>query len=331
MCKLSQYITSAWYKKNPLLYLLYPLSMLYSFIAKLRANYLIAKSKEIVFGAPVIVVGNITVGGTGKTPMVIYLAQLLKSQGYKVGLVSRGYGGKKEYPMLVKEVSNPLDVGDEAVMLVRQTGCPMIVDANRVRAVRTLLANHECDIVISDDGLQHYAMPRDMEIIVIDGKRRLGNKLCLPAGPLREDASRLVHADFVVANGGISRPTEFTMLLEPVCLYNLMDEAKNWPLDKLQGQCVHAVAGIGNPHRFFSMLRKMGLEVIEHSFADHHVFVASDLNFPDQLPIVMTHKDSVKCAKFAKENMWCMEVEAVLDEVFVNRFINEVKKICGTI
>lgn len=293
-----------WYKKNWLNYLLLPLSWCYQSIMSIRRwCYQTRWFKSYRSPAPVIVVGNLTVGGTGKTPVVIELAKQLTNLGYKPGIVSRGYGGKApEYPFLV---SNNADVnfsGDEPKLIAKRTNCPVVVDPKRPRAAQFLLNNFSCDIVLSDDGLQHYAMDRDVEIVVQDSQRGNGNSFCLPAGPLREPIKRLASVDYVLTKLQPNVDTVY-QLNNPEKTLELKDFSK-----------VHAVAGIGNPNKFFNLLRDNGVEVIEHPFPDHHRFRAKDLAFNDDLPIIITEKDAVKCDAISAPNCWVLAISVTLPE-----------------
>ncbi len=306
-----------WYKKNRIATLLWPFSLLFRSISFLRRmGYRIGLFTVYEVSVPVIVVGNVTVGGTGKTPMVVWLASFLREQGFKPGIVSRGYGGKaSQWPQQVRVDSDPTVVGDEPILLARRTGCPVAVAPKRVRAAGSLLQHEDCDIIIADDGLQHYALHRDVEIAVIDGVRRLGNGYCLPAGPLREPASRLRSVDFVVTNG-LPAHDEFGMSFNLGSVYNLGDQDRTAPLEDFRGKVVHAVAGIGHPARFFSFLKRLGLSVIEHPFADHHIFSEADLDFGDDAPVIMTEKDAVKCRRLCCDNAWFVTVNACVDDAF---------------
>lgn len=297
-----------WYSKNLLAYCLLPLSFLYRIIIALRKWLYQRNIKPVTrFNVPVIIVGNITVGGTGKTPLVIWLAHFLKQQGYKPGIVSRGYGGvAAQYPVMVTATSDVKVVGDEPLLIARNTQCPLVVDPNRVQAVKKLLADTECNIVISDDGLQHYALGRNVEMIVVDGDRKFGNQFCLPAGPLREPMTKLTNVDLIVTTG-------VEQVLVPHAFCQVTNSNITQTLNYFQNKTVHAVAGIGNPQRFFKLLRKMGLTVIEHAFPDHHVFQPKDLCFGEDAIILMTEKDAVKCEKFAGENVWYLSVRAELN------------------
>jgi tetraacyldisaccharide 4'-kinase len=251
--------------------------------------------------------------------LVIWLAGYLRSQGWRPGIVSRGYGGKaSHWPQQVRADSDVGTVGDEAVMLAAATGCPMCVGPNRPAAVQALLKYSNVDIVISDDGLQHYALARDLEIVVVDGQRRLGNGLPLPAGPLREPRSRLKTADMVIVNGEAADDSEFSMRLHQPTVRGLHNHAIA-RLQNFAGRQVHAVAGIGNPTRFFDLLRSYDLAVIEHRFGDHHDFRAADLVLEPAMPILMTSKDAVKCRRLPCENCWVVSIEAQPDARFIDR------------
>ena len=298
---------------------LIPFSLLFQMVVALRRFfYRIGLLPITRIDIPVIIVGNITVGGTGKTPLVIWLAKFLQQQGYQPGIVSRGYGGRGAvYPCVVTADSDPILVGDETVLIARQTGCPVIIDPNRVAAAHYLRTHYPaCNIILSDDGLQHYALGRDIEIAVIDGERRFGNGLFLPAGSLRESVQRLKTVDFVVTNGE-ALAGEYSMALIPDHFHLLNDPTQTKPADFFLGKTIHAVAGIGNPNRFFTMLRNnLGLTMIEHPFPDHHHFTEQDLQFGNDAVIVMTEKDAVKCKKFNLNNIWYLPVTATLSESF---------------
>lgn len=319
-------LVNAWYRKQPWVYVLFPASAVFMGVTILRrACYRLGLARRTHFPIPVVVVGNITVGGTGKTPLVIKLAQLLLAQGYKPGIVSRGYGGKKQKkPLEVFANSDAGQVGDEPVLIARRTCCPMVVSADRVAAVQTLLKNNRCDVVISDDGLQHYALVRDVEIAVMDGSRRLGNGLCLPAGPLREPAKRLKTVDFVVTQGQ-AQAGEWMMHLIAEELTPLRQPPRKFPM--AIHQPIHAVAGIGNPSRFFAELEQMGLTIIPHTFPDHHRFQASDIDFGVDSLVIMTEKDAVKCEGFADERHWYLPVHAWCDSRFLQLFLEKLNRV----
>jgi tetraacyldisaccharide 4'-kinase len=313
-----------------------PLSWLFAALAATRrAGFAAGLLRQQRAGCPVVVVGNLTVGGTGKTPLVIWLARRLRSQGIKVGIASRGYGAASATPRLVDDASGAREVGDEAILMHRNAGAPVCVCTRRVRAAQ-LLRESGCQIVICDDGLQHYALHRDCEIAVVDGARGLGNGLLLPAGPLRESPSRLRAVDFVVLNGAAS--VALPALREPALQMQLVGEAllpllAGQPvraLDELRGARVHAVAGIGNPQRFFALLRSRGLEVIEHPFADHHAFVAADICFQDELPVLMTEKDAVKCGAFADARHAFVPVEARFGAADEQRLLQRIAALIGS-
>lgn len=281
-----------------------------------RAPYTLGWRKPQRLPVPVIVVGNITVGGTGKTPLVIALVEALRARGYKPGVISRGYGTHAAAPHLLDAQADPMMSGDEPVLIARATAAPVAVGRDRVAAGRLLLSAHGCDVIVADDGLQHEALFRDVEICVIDGARRFGNCLLLPAGPLREPVARLARVDFRVCNGSTAQAGEVPMALVGDTAVAMMPANVRKPLRDFAGQRVHAVAGIGNPARFFAMLRAAGIEVTEHPFADHHAFRAGDLDFGDDLPVLMTQKDAVKCAAFARANIWSVPVRAELPQSF---------------
>jgi tetraacyldisaccharide 4'-kinase len=305
---------SLWYGSHPLSILLLPLSGVFGLLVSLRRfAYETGMLRRHKLPVPVIVIGNITVGGTGKTPLVIWLVESLRGAGYRPGVVSRGYGGDTaRMPQLVTADSDPVAVGDEPVLIAQRAACPVAVAPRRVMAARALIADHDCNVIVSDDGLQHYALERDMEIAVIDGERRLGNGHYLPAGPLREQATRLRRVDIMVVNGK-ALPGECRMQLVGTTTQSLVDAHVKRDLGEWRDARVHAVAGIGNPARFFDQLRGQGLKVVEHPFPDHHRFRAADLRFGDDLPVVMTEKDAVKCRAFAAPNHWYVPVSARFD------------------
>lgn len=308
-----KWLINSWYQPHPIRWLLWPLSTLYSAVISIRRSlYRLNIFKQYRLTVPVIIVGNITVGGTGKTPFVIWLVKQLQQAGLRPGIISRGYGGKAEhYPQLVTAQSNPAVVGDEPIIISRHTHCPMAVAPNRVAAGQLLVEQFDCNIIVADDGLQHYALGRDIEIVVVDGDRLFGNQYQLPAGPLREPLSRLQDVDFIVHNGGKSS-TEFTMDLSQGHAINLTDPNSTIELGAFTDQAVHAVAGIGHPERFFNQLTEAGLDVSPHPFSDHHAFQKADLEFNNDKTILMTEKDAVKCQAFAKKNMWYIPINATI-------------------
>jgi tetraacyldisaccharide 4'-kinase len=309
-----------WYTRSTWLILLTPLSLFYRLVVWLRRNaYRSGILSSYRLAKPVIVVGNLTAGGTGKTPLVAWLAGYLMQKGFRPGIVARGYGGKaSSWPQQVRPDSDPGIVGDEAVMLAEITGCPMAVAPNRVAAARELLDHSDCDVIISDDGLQHYALQRDLEIAVIDGVRRFGVGFLLPAGPLREPLRRLREVDLVVVNGLAGRG-EYPMRLLTGKARGLGAPHQQRELGDFRGQSVHAVAGIGNPARFFQALQQHGMRVEEHAFPDHHRFQAADIQFGDDRPVFMTEKDAVKCRQFACGKEWVVPVRAYMSKEFCAR------------
>ncbi len=271
--------------------------------------------KPMRLAVPVIVVGNLSAGGTGKTPLVLALIDALRERGWQPGVVSRGYGGSATSPILLDDVPDPAIVGDEPSLIRRRTGVPVAVGRNRVDAARLLLGA-AVDVILTDDGLQNPSLARDIEICVIDGERRFGNGRLLPAGPLRESRERLEQVDFVVCNGGSAHTGEIPMRLLGSSARRIDGLGPPRPLIEFSGQQVHAVAGIGNPRRYFGSLRDQGIKLIEHAFADHHALTAADLDFADGLPILMTEKDAVKCASFAESHHWQVPVSAELPDSF---------------
>ena len=264
------------------------------------------------------VVGNITMGGTGKTPLVKHIAAELKERGYKPGLVSRGYGGKFSGTLEVNKETTFKQTGDEAQRLSKLQ-IPFFIDKDRSRAARTLQEKHDCNVIISDDGLQHYKMDRKVEIAVIDGVRRLGNGMAFPAGPLREPKARLKEVDFIINNGGPTEADEILMTLNPAKFVHLNSGKRysvdNWPMHKQ----VHAVAGVGNPNRFFDLLSRLGFEFDKNPFPDHHKYNKRDLYYLDHLPILMTEKDAAKCKHFNNSKIWYLSIEAKIESQFIDR------------
>lgn len=315
-----------WYGNSRLAALLLPLSGLFCLLVQLRRSaYRAGLLASARLDARVIVVGNITVGGTGKTPLVLALTRCLRDAGYRVGILSRGYRGRaRDWPLPVTPSSDPAQVGDEAVLLARNSGVAVYAGADRVAAGRALLAASPCEVLICDDGLQHYALSRDLEIAVVDASRGHGNGHCLPAGPLREPVSRLRTVDALVYQGEAA-PGAFGMRLQAGSAARLGDPADTRPLAAFRGERVHAVAGIGHPQRFFSALRAAGLDIEEHRFPDHHAFRPADLAFADRRAVLMTGKDAVKCAGFAPAHWWSVAVEAHLDAALVAWLLDSLK------
>lgn len=320
-------ITRHWYRNDVVGFALWPLSGLYCAIARLRKWQLTRNQAPLHRNKPVVIVGNISVGGTGKTPMVIWLCQRLIQAGLRPGVVSRGYGGSHDAPTAVLSSSDPAIVGDEALVIARRTSVPVYVCRDRVAAANALLDKHPVDVIVSDDGMQHYRLKRDIEIAMIDGQRRFGNELCLPAGPLREPVKRLKSVDFCIVTGGDALPGEYASTVSGHRIINLQDSDKYQPLEQFAGKTVHAVAGLGNPERFFSMLELSGLTIVRHVFPDHHKFRFADINFPGVEPVIMTEKDAVKCQSFAAPHHWYLAIEARPDPRFEQQLFSRIKSL----
>ena len=323
----TSFVIDSWYKKSLWLYLLYPFSLLFSYLtSRRRRKYTKNKAKSFNTKIPIVVVGNLTIGGTGKTPLVKYIANELSNKGYKPGIVSRGYGGRFKETLQVTDESSVKETGDEAQILSK-LNLPFYIDKNRVRAVKKLIKNHDCDVIISDDGLQHYKMGRAIEIAVIDGKRRFGNNLTFPAGPLRESKSRLESVDFVVNNSGPTKEGEYLMNISPSQFVHLNSgksySIENWPMHNQ----VHAVAGLGNPGRFFDLLDKLGFDIVRHPYPDHHNFSSSDIFYLDHLPIIMTEKDASKCKDFDNNKIWYLKIDADVSNKFIDKLDKKIKLI----
>lgn len=322
------WIERHWYRLGPLHLVLIPLGGLFRLAsAARRALYRAGLLRSERLPVPVVVVGNITVGGSGKTPLTLWLAEFLRDRGWRPGIVSRGYGGSARGPLPVTAATNPALAGDEPVLLARRSGCPVWVGRDRAAAARALLAAEpECDLILADDGLQHYRLGRDVEIAVVDARRRFGNGLPLPAGPLREPESRLAEADAVVWNGPApDTPRQFSMRLAGDSFWNLLNPEAGAGPGAFRGRRICAVAGIGDPARFFEHLRALGLEGRCQAFPDHHAYRAADLRFPDCDAILMTEKDAVKCSAFAAENMWVLPVHAEVDPALGELVLRKLK------
>jgi tetraacyldisaccharide 4'-kinase len=332
------FLEKAWHSKAPWLIILWPVSLVFNVLASFRKKSLTAKAKKTQNKVPVIVVGNITVGGTGKTPFVIMLSKLLKTRGLKLGIVSRGYGGNSnEYPLAVDYDSDVAAVGDEALLLLENTDCPVIVDPDRNRAMNYLLETNECDVVISDDGMQHYGLARDMEIAIVDAQRLFSNGFCLPAGPLREPISRLQSVTHVVLNGKPEKPlgvlaTAEVMEIQPKYLVNL-NSGDRRPFGGAPfniGNRVQAVTGVGNPCRFYALLEKLPYKIVPFEFPDHHQFKEEDFEgngIDAYQPVVMTEKDAVKCRGFAQSYFLYLSIDTKLSAEFASRLGDEVEKL----
>ena len=304
---------------------LWPMSVLYRAIISVRRGLFgagILRSQHLP--VPVIVVGNINVGGVGKTPLTVALAQELAQRGLKPGIVSRGYGGSNASPRAVAPGDDPKVVGDEPLLLA-ETGLPVWIGHDRADAARGLIrSNPSCDVIVADDGLQHYALARAMEIAVIDASRGFGNGLLLPAGPLREPVSRLREVDAVVrlVANDVPRPPnvngrDFLMTHEPLPWRNVKRADLEANPAQWQGREVHALSGIGNPQRFFDMVASLGIHATPHAFSDHHDFSPKDIALPGAIAILMTQKDAVKCKAFADERCWYLPLHAIIDPALV--------------
>ena len=312
------FLLRAWYGKSWWLWLLRPLELLFRGVISLRRlGFRLGLFARYRAPVPVVVVGNITVGGTGKTPVVIALLEALQAEGLRPAVVSRGYGGNApHYPFRVSEDSTPQQSGDEPLLIQLRTGCPVVVDPDRASALRSVLQEEGIDVVIADDGLQHYAVERDLEIVLVDAGRGLGNGWCLPAGPLREPVSRLQAVDWVLYRGG-DKPAN-SVSYRPRCFRRLCDGELR-PMDSPGfGPAVHAVAGIGQPEQFFRSLEVLGFRPCAHPFPDHHGFSSADFAGLQDRPIIMTEKDAVKCADVAGPDAWCLVVDAVLPAALVD-------------
>ena len=326
--KFSIWIQSQWQKRGLYAWLLLPLSLLYCTVMILRREaYSSGLLKADKIGKPVIVIGNLSVGGTGKTPLVIWLANQLARKGIRPAVISRGYGGRaKNFPLLVNADTHAAISGDEPAMIARALGCPVVIDPDRVAATNWLIERNLCDVIISDDGLQHLALGRDLEIAIITSDRVAGNGMCLPAGPLRENPSRLKTIDLVISREKKSALTEHTMDLLPGECSRLDNPAMRLPLSAFWKSPVHAIAGIGNPEGFFSSLRTAGLEIIPHPFPDHYDYTPADISFSDSLPVIMTEKDAIKCSEFATRNHWAVTVSVEVDEGILSTVLEKIKE-----
>lgn len=307
-------IARIWSGESPLWRLLLPLSWLYGLVSGgIRLCYRLGIKRAWRAPVPVVVVGNLTAGGNGKTPVVIWLVEQLQQRGIRVGVVSRGYGGKAaSYPLLLTPQTSSAEAGDEPVLIYQRTGAPVAVSPVRSDAVKAILARHDVQIIVTDDGLQHYRLARDIEIVVIDGVRRFGNGWWLPAGPMRERASRLKSVDAVIVNGGVARPGEIPMQLAPGLAVNLCTGERRHVAELSN---IVAMAGIGHPLRFFATLEACGASLQKCvPLADHQSLASNDVKalVTDGQTLVMTEKDAVKCRGFAEDNWWYLPVDARL-------------------
>lgn len=313
-------LLQAWYAGHPALVLLRPLEALYRRVVRgKRERFLAGQGAIYRAPVPVLVVGNITVGGTGKTPLILFLIEHCRQRGLRVGVVSRGYGATPpQLPWRVRADQPAELAGDEPLLIVQRTGVPLMIDPDRGQAVRALLDAEPLDLILCDDGMQHYRLARDLELVLIDAARGLGNRRCLPAGPLREPVERLSEVDAVLYNGAAGdRDDGFAFTLTPTALVNLRSGERRNLEHFAPGQALHAVAGIGNPQRFFNTLHGLGWQPVPHAFADHAVYSAQALSFTPPLPLVMTEKDAVKCRAFAADDWWYLAVDALPSPAFV--------------
>ncbi|WP_312972738.1 tetraacyldisaccharide 4'-kinase [Atlantibacter sp.] len=319
-------IEKIWSGQSRLWLLLLPLAGLYGLVSALiRLSYRLGWRKAWRAPVPVVVVGNLTAGGNGKTPVVVWLVEQLQQRGIRVGVVSRGYGGKAQrYPLVLDANTSSEQAGDEPVLIYQRTGAGVAVSPVRSEAVQALLDQHQPQIIITDDGLQHYALARDREIVVVDGVRRFGNGWWLPAGPMRESASRLREVDAVITNGGTPKPGEIAMRLVPSQAVNLLTGEKR---DAASFTDVVAMAGIGHPPRFFATLESLGVTPVKTlSLADHQALTQAQVSAfaqPDQI-LIMTEKDAVKCRPFAQANWWYLPVEAKLESPAADKLLLDI-------
>ena len=326
---LFELIQTAWRRKNALFYLvLVPLSWLFAAISALRRfAYKVNILKSYQLPVPVIVVGNINMGGNGKTPVVMWLVKQLRSNGYQPAVISRGYGGAAKLPTKVNADSEPSDVGDEPILIANKCACPVWVGANKVQVATELLKVHpEINILISDDGLQHYALQRDIEIAVTQPEQRTYKPRLLPAGPMRESLERLNTVDAIVCNGEKTKISEFEMQLVGEQFYNLLDPEIKSGAAYFKRKTIKALAGIGKPERFFEHLSQLGLAFASVSFDDHHAFTAQDLANIDCDVLIMTEKDAIKCRAFAKPHHWVLPVQAEIEEGLLILILNKLAK-----
>ena len=323
-----------WYRIRPAHLVLFPLSLLFGVVVAVRRwLYRVGGLHCTRMPVPVIVVGNITVGGSGKTPSVLWLVDCLQERGYTPGIVLRGYGGSESLQE-VRPDSDPARAGDESVLLAKRTGVPVFAGRDRAQAALALLAAHPGrDVLVSDDGLQHYGLARDIEIAVVDGQRRFGNGWLLPAGPLREPVGRLASVDAVLVHGdgelSALRAPQFLAKLTGDSFQNLLNPDFRVAAPDLRDRVLHAVAGIGNPPRFFAQLQRMGLTFRAHPFPDHFRFSADDLAFAGDDVVLMTEKDAVKCNAFARENWWYLPVEAEVDPALADLVVAKLRSLHG--
>ncbi|MFT6093907.1 MAG: tetraacyldisaccharide 4'-kinase [Pseudohongiellaceae bacterium] len=340
------FLEKSWHKKSSWLMLLVPLSALFMFLAKSRRTKLESNPNRIMLSVPVIVIGNISAGGTGKTPVVIALIDSLKARGYKPGVISRGYGGDaQDVPLSVNKNTPVTQSGDEAKLIAQLCCVPVVVDPRRDGAYAHLIDAFDVDVVVSDDGLQHYNLPRTIEVAVVDGQRMFGNEKVFPAGPLREPVERLREVDFILLNGVDSLTEQQTLAakakLEPFAELGVLELQPTVFINQQSGEKkpfagapfnmgnrLQAVTGLGNPERFFNLLETLSYQVERYPFPDHHSFSKTDfeqLKLDEFQPVVMTEKDAIKCEEFAKPNFWTLKVVLTLPDDFVDGVVKLLK------
>ncbi|GMG88260.1 tetraacyldisaccharide 4'-kinase [Biformimicrobium ophioploci] len=328
---LESWINRQWYESKSGVRWMTPLAALYrKVVNKKRAQYL--ENPPLPLRVPVVVVGNLTAGGAGKTPLVAEITRQLQARGHRPAIISRGYGGKApSYPYAVTEQSHPLESGDEPLLLRVVTSAPVYVDPERARAAEAAIAHSQCDVLVADDGLQHYGLWRSVEVCVVDGSRGFGNGKLIPQGPLREPLERLDSVDFIVVNGApeasvaaqLSGRETHEMHVAPARWHQFrLDRESDIEIEEgpRPGRC-HVVAGIANPGRVFRTVEQMGFEVIPHPFDDHHEFTANDLKFGDDYPVIMTMKDAVKCRAFWQPHWWALEIKAELPDALLEELM----------
>ena len=323
------------------LWLLSPLSGIFRVLVFIRRKCYRTIKSDV---PPVVVIGNLNVGGTGKTPALIALARILRAKGLNVGIISRGYKGSVKHShtaIILDETSTPDKVGDEPYLIYHETDAPVAVHPKRIKALSALSRQFNLDVVLSDDGLQHYALPRTLEVVVLDAKRQFGNGFCLPLGPLREPKSRLSLVDFILINqtkgpeattslgelrlSSALKDKAFSFHLQPQALISLGKLHRIKPITYLKGLHCHAVAGIADPERFFALLTQLGAKIIPHAFPDHHQYELADFNFKEKIPIIMTQKDAVKCEHFQLLDAFALEVCAELPSMFRDALLQKLR------
>jgi tetraacyldisaccharide 4'-kinase len=321
-----RWFQDAWYKEMYFSNIFVPFSMIFDDFRRIKLFlYKIGVYKKSKLSVPVINVGSITVGGTGKTHLVLWLARFLREQGYKPGIVSSGYGGNSEiWPQWVDDQSMAEQVGDEAVLMARRVDCPIVVGSKVIKACQMLLDKSNSNVILVNDGLQQYSLINDIEIAVIDGERRFGNGYMLPCGPLREPVERLQKVDLVIVNGIETEENEFSMTIKGDSVINCVTNEEKL-LNDFSKQPIHAIASIGNPKHFFDLLERKSISLDSHAFSDHHNFTGNNISFKDDKPVLMTEKDAVKCLDFCSEKCWFVPITVKPQQVFVDKLITLLK------